>query len=235
MTIRLTRRIGLGAVLALAVGGFGTTTALAVPEFLHEGKELVKKGFTVKSGTATMFVQLNETKYKITCTSSTATGKVKGTKEVEAVVIKFKGCRAKEAEESHECEVNSTSPLGVKEEIITKTLKGRLGMAAVAESTSERALALEGTTSTVFTTIRGSTECLPAETSEVKGVLYGEIKPIKMPKIKGELVYKVKEEKSQMIKKFVGEGIIHELEVFEVKTPLAATAMTEFEELVEVT
>ncbi|HEX5852923.1 MAG TPA: hypothetical protein VFY36_07520 [Solirubrobacteraceae bacterium] len=227
--------IGLSVVLALAVGGLVTTTALAVPEFLHEGKEVVKKGFTVKSGAATIFVEIGETKYKIACTSSSATGKIKGTKEVEAVVIKFKGCKAKENEEALQCEVKSTSPLGAKEEIVTKTLKGRLGTVAVAEAASERGLALEAAVGTAFTTIKGSTECLPAETSEVKGTLIGEIKPVKVPKLKGELIYKAKEEKTQWIKKLGGEMGIHELEVFEVKTPLQSTATTEFEEMVEVT
>jgi hypothetical protein len=232
--MRRTRAVGLSVVLALALGGVVATTAVAVPEFLHEGKEVVKKGFTVKSGSAKIFIQA-EGKFQITCATSSAAGKIKGTKEVEAVVIKFKGCRAKEGEETQECEVNSTSPLGANEEIITKTLKGRLGAVALAEATSERGLSLEATTGTVFATLRGSTECLPKETSEVKGALFGEIKPIKTLKLKGELVYKAKEEKTQKIRKFVGESGMHELEVFEVKTPLETTATTEFEEAVEVT
>ncbi len=232
--MRRMRRVSLGVVLACALGGVAATVALAAPEFLHEGKEVVKKGFTVTSTTAKIFINL-EAKYKISCTSSSAAGKIKGTKEVESVVIKFKECRAKENEEFHECPVNSTSPLGAKEEIITKTLKGRLGAVALAESTSERGLALEATTGTGFAAIRGSTECLPQETSEVKGVLFGEIKPIKTLKLKGELVYNVKEEKTQKIRKFTGESGMHELEVFEVKTPLEALAKTEFEEAVEVT
>jgi hypothetical protein len=235
MTMRGTRTIGVGIVAALAMFGPVSTSALAAPEFLHEGKEIVKKGIVVKGKTSTIFVELGETKYKVSCTSSMATGKIKGTKEIEAVVLKFKGCRGKEAEEAHECEVNSTSPLGAKEEIITKTLKGRLGTVALAEAASERGVALEAATGTVFTTIRGSTECLPAETSEVKGILFGEIKPVKTPKLKGELVFSTKEQKIQKIRKFVGETGTHELEVFEVKTPLEATATTEFEELVEVT
>jgi hypothetical protein len=219
----------------LVIGGMAVTPALAVPEFLHEGKELVKKGFTVKSSTATMFFQLGETKYKIVCKSSTASGKVKATTEVEGVVIKFKGCKAKEAEELHECEVNSTSPLGGKEEIITKTLKGSLGVVAKAEAASERGLLLTPASGVVFVTTKGSVECLPQETDEIKGSVIGEIKPVKTLKLKGELAFKSPEQKVQTIKKFVGESATHFLEVFEVKAPLEVAATTEFEETFEVT
>ncbi len=229
------KTIGLGLVAALAMSGLGSTSALAVPEFLHEGKEVVKTGFTTKSSTGTIYVEVGETKYKIVCKSSTASGKIKGTKEVEGVVIKFKGCKAKEEGESTECEVNSTNPLGGTEEIITKTLKGRLGTVAAGEAASERGLTLEATTGSVFAAIVGSTVCLPAETSEIKGVLIGEIKPVKTLKLKGELVFKTKEMKTQLIKHLVGELGNHELEVFGVKTPLETTTVAEYAEAVEVT
>jgi hypothetical protein len=229
------QRLGFGLVAGIVIGGLGAVPATAAPEFLHEGKEVVHKTFLVKSKAATIYFEVSGTKYKIACVGSTANGKIKGTKEVEGVVIKFTGCKAKEAEESTQCEVKSTSPAGAKEEIITKTLKGKLGTVASVEAASERGLSLEATTGTVFATITGSLVCLPSETSEVKGSLVGEIKPVKTPKVKGELVYKAKEEKQQMIKKFVGELGTHELEAFEVKTPLETLATTEFEETVEVT
>ena len=230
------RRLGLGLMAGIVIGGLGAIPAMAAPEFLHEGKEVVHKALFVKSKAATIYIEVGGgTKYKIVCTASTANGKIKGTKEVEGVVIKFTGCKAKEEEESQQCEVKSTSPAGSKEEIITKTLKGKLGAVASSEAASERGLSLEATTGTVFATITGSLVCLPAETSEVKGALFGEIKPVKTPKLKGELVYKTKEQKTQTIRKFVGETGTHELEVFEVKTPLETTATTEFEETVEVT
>jgi len=218
------------------LGCSASTLAMAAPEFLHEGKELVKKGFVVRGATATIYVEIAGTKYKIVCKSSTASGKVKGTTEVEGVVLKFKGCKGKEAEELHECEVNSTSPLGAKEEIITKTLKGSLGVVAKAEAVSERGLLLTPASGTVFVTIKGSPECLPQETTEIKGSLIGEIKPVKTLKLKGELVFKTaEEEKVQMIKKFVGESPVHVLEAYGVKAPLATLATTEFEETFEVT
>jgi hypothetical protein len=233
--MRLSRTIGLGLLAGIMIGGLAAAPAIAVPEFLHEGKELVHKGFKVKSGVGTIYAVVGETKYKIVCTSSSATGKIKGTKEVEGVVLKFKGCRGKEAEEAKECEVNSTEPLGAKEEIITNTLKGRLGAVALAEAASERGLLLEGASGAVFAKIKGSTACLPAETTEIKGAMIGEIKPVKVAKLKGELVFKVKELLTQLIKKFVGETPTHELEVYGVKTPLESTSTTEFEETVEVT
>src|ERR1700693_1623987 len=130
--MRLTNMIGLclAASVAFAVSGLATTGASAAPEFLHEGKEVLKRGFTVKSKSGATLIELGMTKYKIVCSSSVSTGKIKGKTEVEGVVAKFKGCKAKEAEELHECEVSSTSPLGGKEEIITKTLKGHLGEVA---------------------------------------------------------------------------------------------------------
>jgi hypothetical protein len=194
-----------------------------------------KTGFKVKSNTNTMFVELGESKYKIVCTSGTTAGKVKGRTEVEGVVVKFKGCKAKEAEELKECEVNSIEPLGGKEEIISKTLKGRLGLVASAEAASERGLLLLPASGVVYVAIKGSTACLPAETSEIKGGLIGEIKPIHTLKLKGEVVYKTKEQKTQLIKKFVGESATHELELFGVKTPLEAVDTIEYEETVEVT
>ncbi len=234
--MRLIKSICLGLLAAIVLGGIAATSAIAVPEFLHEGKELVKKGFTVKSATATIFFEVGMTKYKITCKSSTSSGKVKGTTEVEGVVLKFKTCKAKSGEEIQECEVKSTSPLGAKEEIITKTLKGGLGVVAKAEAASERGLLLTPVTGTVFVAIKGSAECLPQETSEVKGSLIGEIKPVKTLKVKGELVFKAaEEEKVQMIHKFVGELPVHALEVYGVKAPLEAVASTEFEETFEVT
>ncbi len=234
--MRLTKMIGLCAAGAFAIGGLAVAHASAAPEFLHEGKEVLNKGFVVKSkGAGATLVELGETKYKIVCTGSTAVGKIKGKTEVDSVVVKFTGCRAKEAGEAVECEVKSTSPLGGKEEIITKTLKGRLGLVLAAEATSERGLLLLPSSGTVYVTITGSTECLPAETSEVKGSLIGEIKPVHTLKLKGELVYKTKEQKTQLLKKFTGESATHELEIFAVKTPLEAVDSIEYEETVEVT
>ncbi len=232
--MRLTKTIGLCLALMFAVSGLTTTGASAEPEFLHEGKEVLKKSFTVKSKTGATLIELGMTKYKIVCSSSTASGKIKGTTEVEGVVAKFKECRAKEAEELHECEVSSTSPLGGKEEIITKTLKGRLGLVASTEAASKRGLLLLPNSGTVYVTIKGSTECLPQETSSVKGSLIGEVTPINTLKVKGELIYKAVEEKTQMIKKFVGESAMHELEIFGVKTPLEAVDSVEYDETVEV-
>jgi hypothetical protein len=235
-TMRLIKSTGLGLLATIVLGGIAAAPAVAVPEFLHEGKELVKKGFTVKSATATMFIEVGPTKYKIVCKSSSASGKVKGTKEVEGVVLKLKGCHSKESEELHECEVNSTSPLGAKEEIITKTLKGGLGVVAKAEAASERGLLLTPVSGSVFVTIKSSPECVPQELTEIKGSLIGEIKPVKTLKLKGELAFKSAEEtKVQMIKKFTGETGTHFLELYEVRAPLEALATTEFEETFEVT
>jgi hypothetical protein len=227
--------IGPAALIAFAIGGQTGTTALAEPQFLHSGKEVTNKGFVVNSKAPGATLVELETKYKIVCANSTTTGRIKSKSEVDGVVAKFTGCKAKEAEEMHECPVNSTSPLGAKEEIITKTLKGRLGLVASTEATSERGLLLLPSSGTVYVTIKGSTECLPAETSEVKGSLIGEIKPVHTLKLKGELLYKTKEQKLQLIKKFIGESATHELEIFEVKTPLESADTIEYEESVEVT
>jgi hypothetical protein len=234
-TMRLTSMTGLFFAIALAIVGLTANQASAEPEFLHSGKEVVSKGFVTKSKIGATLVELGETKYKIVCTAGSSTGRIKGRTEVDGVVAKFTGCRAKEATESTECEVNSTSPLGAKEEIITKTLKGRLGLVLVTEAVSTRGLLLLPSTGTVYVTITGSLVCLPAETSEIKGSVIGEIKPVKTAKVKGELVYKTKEQKSQLIQKFVGDTATHELEIFGVKTPMEAVDTIEYEETVEVT
>jgi hypothetical protein len=233
--MRCTRTIGAGVAAAFAMSGLPGTATATTPEFLHSLKEVGKKGFTVKSKTGSTFIELAGTTYKIACKASTGSGKIRSVKEVETVVVKFKECKAKEGEETKECEVHSTSPLGGSEEIITKTLKGRLGEVAKAEATSQRGLLLEPLAGTVYVTIKGSTECLPAETSEVKGSLIGEISTVKSAKIKNELIYTIKESSSQMITKFVGDSALHELEIFEVKTPLGSRDTIEFEEAVEVT
>ncbi|HEX5851872.1 MAG TPA: hypothetical protein VFY36_02150 [Solirubrobacteraceae bacterium] len=234
--MRRTIKIKLCFAAVFAISGLAATAASAEPEFLHEGKEVLNKGFVAKSKAAgATLVELGETKYKIFCTSRMSTGKIKGKSEVDGVVVKFKGCRAKEAGEALECEVNSTNPLGAKEEVITKTLKGRIGLVVSAEATSERGLLLLPNVGTVYVTIKGSTECLPAETSEVKGSLMGEIKPVHTLKLKSELFYKTKEQKTQLIKKFIGESATHELEIFEVKAPVEAADTIEYEESVEIT
>jgi hypothetical protein len=232
--MRLTKTLGLCLMIASAISGLAATVASAAPEFLHSAKEVVKKGFTVKSKIGNTVIQLAGTKYKISCKSSIGSGKIKSVKEVENTVVKFKECRAKEGEEIKECEVKSTSPPGGIEEIITKTLKGRIGEVAKVEATSERGILLEPVSGTVYVTIKGSTECLPAETSEVKGSLIGEVATVKSAKFKNELIYNIKEESTQMIKKFTGDSVIHELEIFEVKTPLSSKNSIEFEEPVEV-
>jgi hypothetical protein len=234
--MRRTKMIWPCLLAALAIGGLAAAAASAItPEFLHEGKEVTNKGFLVKSKVGVTLIEFAGTKYKISCNSSTAEGKIKGRTEVEGVVGKFKECRAKEAEESMECEVKSTSPPGGKEEIITKTLKGRLGVVAKSEAASETGLLLEPAVGTIYVTIKGSKECLPSETSEVKGGLIGEVTPTKTLKLKGELIYKSKAGTSQEIKKFTGESGTHELELFEVKTPLESNDTIEFSETVEVT
>jgi hypothetical protein len=229
------KMIGASLLAALALGAVLASAATAAPpEFLHEGKEVTLKGFKVKSKTGLTIIELSGTTYKITCSSNTAEGKIKGKTEVEKVTGKFKGCKAKKGKEEKECEVKSTSPEGKKEEIVTKELKGHLGVVAHEEAESEVGLILEPASGEVYVTIKGSTECLPKEMSEVKGSLIGEITPVKKEQLTGELLDKIKGEKEQMIKKFVGETSMHELELFEVKTPLEAKDEITFEEKVEV-
>jgi hypothetical protein len=233
--MRRMKTIGLVVAASLAISCLTAASALAVPEFLHEKKEVVKKMFKVKSKEGTTLIELSGTKYHITCKSSSSEGKIVGTTEVEDVVSKFKECKAKESEESVQCEVKSTSPAGGKEEIVTKELKGHLGVVAKAEATSEVGLLLEPQSGSVYVTITGSTQCLPAETSEVTGGLIGEVTPTGSEAKKGELLYKIKSEKTQAIRKFMGESGVHELVLFGVKTPLESKDTIEFEENVEVT
>ena len=233
--MRRTNMIGAVLAVTLTMSALTGTAWAITPEFLHSLKEVVKKGFTVKSKSGSTLIELAGTKYKISCKASMASGKIHSVKEVEAVVVKFTECKAKEGEEAKECEVKSTSPVGGPEEIITKTLKGRLGEVAGTEAASERGLLLEPASGTVYVTIKGSTECLPAETSEVKGSLIGEIASVKTQKLKNELNYAITGGLSQKIKKFKGETGVHELEIFEVKTPMESKNTLDFEETVEVT
>jgi hypothetical protein len=232
--MRQTRLVGIALVAMLALGAIMVGVAAAAPEFLHEGKE-VKTGFTASGKTTIMRVELAEAQYKITCTSASASGKITSTTKVEAVTDKFKGCKAKLAEEERVCEVKSISPEGKKEEIISKELKGKLGAVATSEAASGVGLKLEPASGEVYVTITGSTECLPSESSEIHGNLIGEITPIKKQQTTSELIYKVKSEKEQLVKKFTGETATHELEAFGVKAPVEGKDTITFEQAVEVT
>jgi hypothetical protein len=235
--MRHVKRVGVALLLVLGVGDAVSALASAQPEFLHSGKEVpsTKTAFTVKSKTGMTLIELAETKYKISCTSSLSTGRIKGTTKVEGVTGRFKGCKAKVGSEEKQCEVSSIEPVGKKEEIVTKELKGRLGSVLSTEAETGVGLLLEPASGEVYVTIMGSTECLPTETSEVKGSLIGEIAPIKKEQKTGELLYKIKSESVQMIKKFTGESATHELELFGVKTPLESKDTIEFQEAIEVT
>jgi hypothetical protein len=230
------RALGLTLVVVLALSGMAATSAVATPEFLHTGKEVTNKGVHIMGKTVKMHIELGETKYSVTCTSTTSEGGViSGTTLVKNVKARFKGCRAKESEESTECEVNSFSPAGGKEEVITKTLKGKLGEVALSEASSLRGLKLEPATGGVFVTITGSLSCLPAETIEATGNLIGEVTPVKKAVVTAHNTYKTIEEKLQQIKKFKGETGTHVLEEFGVQIGVEGEQKVEFEETVEIT
>jgi hypothetical protein len=229
------RRIEMALVAALFVSGVLAGSASAItPEFLHEGKEVVAKGFKVKSGKVVISFTVSGTPYKISCIASTSEGKLKSTKEVEAVTTKLTGCTAKKGEAKTECEVKSSSPEGSKEEVVTKELKGRLGSVAKSEAASEVGLLLEPVTGSVYVTLKGSAECLPKETSEVKGSVIGEVTPTKKEQTTGELLYKLFSGKEQLIRKFTGDSTVHELEVFGVKALLESAGTVTYGEKVEV-
>jgi hypothetical protein len=232
MTIRM-KTVGLGVATALAVGGITAAPALAQPEFLHEGKEVVAKHFTAKSKTVTARMTVSGTPYQIVCKTDKSEGSLKGKSEVEKVTTKFKECKAKMSSETKECEVKSTSPEGAKEEIITKELKGVLGVVSKTEAESEVGLRLEATTGEVYATITGSTECLPKETGNVTGSVISEVAPVKKLQRTGSFVLATTMGE-QMIRKFTGESNIHELEIFGVPAPFEAKAEVEYGETVEV-
>ena len=236
--MRYARALVLTLLVVFASSAVTAASATAAPEFLHSGKEVVNKSVKIQGKTVKMYVELGAIKYYVTCSSSTSEGgEINGTTEVRNVKARFKGCLAKESEELHQCSVRSFSPSGAEGEVITKTLKGKLGEVATSEATSEVGLKLEPASGFVYVTLTGSTECLPAETVEAKGSLIGEVTPIggEGVIISGQITYKTKEEKHQLIRKFKGESAVHELEYFEIPIAIESEDKVEYGEKVVVT
>lgn len=237
--MRRAREIGLVMTIASALGALTVAAATAVtPEVLHEGKEVSKKTVKVSGKTTKLYVEVSGNHYLVTCQTATSTGgKIKGTTEVENVTAKFKSCKAKENEETKECSVRSSSPSGAEGELISKTLKGKLGEVALSEATSGVGLKLEPVSGTTYITLMGSLECLPAENSEAKGSLIGEVTPINTSVLTAHSNYKVQEgtPELQVISKFKGESGVQQLEAFSVQIGVEGEEKVEFEEKVEIT
>ncbi len=140
--------LGLALVAAFALGAVAASGASAAePEILScqkvaagtgafedakcsklggtkefELKELVKKKFTSTSGAG----ELKAAGQTVKCAADTNTGEISGTKAVVKVVVKFTKCKLGAAE----CKSAGANP----EEIVTTSLKGRLGYLEKAKS-----------------------------------------------------------------------------------------------------
>jgi hypothetical protein len=166
-----------------------TFTTLAAPEFLHEDKEVVKKGFTDKGSK----FQLTASGLVFTCTKSAGTGEIKGTKQVGNVFMTYTGCGSKDGEE--ECPFHSQgAPAGT---VQTSELSGELGEVEESESATGVGLVLRAVSGT-FATLEGP--CIA--TTIVTGGIMGEVGSVDEPGKTGELIYKTTSGR-QKIQKFV--------------------------------
>ena len=215
------RIIGLAVVAVFALSAIVASAASAAPEFLHEGKEVVKKGFTDKSAEG----KLSAAGIEVTCIADTSEGEIKGTKQVGKVFVSFTGCTAKNGTET--CPVHSTgAPAGT---INTNELEGELGEVAEVESKTKVGLDLKAVAGN-FVTLEGT--CVP--TTNVTGSVIGEVTPVNKLQKTGKLVYTTKSGK-QKIQKFVGgeTDVLKAFSLVEVQETTKDTVT--YEETVEVT
>jgi hypothetical protein len=176
--MRRSRLVGLIFAAIMAMYLVAAVTASAEPEF-NPG---TAQSFTGTSGSGTLGDSLSET---ITCTKDSTKGEITGPRTVGNVVVTFTGCSGKKGSGGTPCTVKSVG--GGTGEIVTKTLKGELGLVATSEAASGVGLLLEPSASAVFVEI----ESAPCATgASVEGKVAGEATPIKGPSSKtGKLIF----------------------------------------------
>jgi hypothetical protein len=139
------------AVLAMSVLAVSAASAATLPEFKPVP---TKKKFTSTSGTVSWTMGVGGTE-RITCSKSTATGEITGTRTVGKLVIKFSGCISASG-----CTMNSAGGKGG--EVVTNALKGELGTVKTTEEPSGVGLLIETEAAKpkTWATLAGN-ECFP--------------------------------------------------------------------------
>lgn len=215
----LAATICVGAILILA------PAALAVAEFKPVPE---KKSFETKSGESVLTADYGLA--RITCSASTSSGEITGSKTVGKVLVAFQGCTSAGIGGSG-CPVESA---GAKAgDVRTSVLKGELGTVAPTEAASERALVLRPETGRKFSFVEGN-PC--TEEVAVTGSIAGEVESVDIKSIRNGLVFKVVLGE-QMIKKVkvAGGEARPELEAFGTTATESTDQEWEVGEQIEIT
>jgi len=162
----------LAAVFAVGMVAASLASASGDPEFIHLP---AKKAFKSDSGVSVLRSSLGEV---VTCESDVDTGEITSMDEVGKVVVHFLGCSVKTGAGSV-CTIKTEGVSGTEGLVITKTLRGLLGLVHNdSEATTLVGILFEPETSNVF--VQFAATGAPCETplTSVEGKVAGEISPI---------------------------------------------------------
>jgi hypothetical protein len=216
------------AVMFAALAG-GAASASAAPEFLHAGGPL---GLTFFTGKSVGAVVLSDTitGAVVKCSKEELEGEIEfgGTKHVEEVVLKFKGC-FEVFKKTVKCTVKSTGqPNG---SLRTKRLDGDLSFVPVAEAASERGLDLKPEVGKVLMTIEAPGCKQPP--APIEGSVIGEVTPKGPPETFEKKLISTTTAGKQTIRNFPGQPV-DVLETFATEVTLTSSVTLKFLETVEV-
>lgn len=226
--------ICLVAVFALSAVAASTASAgVGIPEFLHAGKEVTKKGFTTK---ATAEPKLKAGGNTITCKTGASKGTITSIKgedgKVGSVVVTYTGCKG-ENSAKETCEVKSSNTT-VKGEIKTDSLKGELGKVATGKVGEE----LEPETVPVFVKLGEAGTCIPETAVNGREGLIGEATPLNTSAATGTLTFAESATAGKQGIEEIEFGATlkkkQHLEAFAVPAVYIATEEVKWEETVEV-
>jgi hypothetical protein len=219
---------------AFATSALGAASAAAAPEFLHTALPLTLTAFTgISVGPVTIADPTVGSVVK--CSKETLEGEIEfgGTKHVEEVVIKFKGCSAviyKNGKAVKKCQVKSSGqPFGT---VKTKHLDGDLGEVLLAEALDEVGLDLKPEVGTTITVVEAPGCALPP--AKVEGSLIGEVTPTFGPETLGKKLVSTTAALKQKIQKFIG-GLKDTAEAALTEVTLTSTVNLTFLEVLVVT
>jgi hypothetical protein len=220
------RSAGVAIAIAIAANLIGASAAVAAAEF---NPIPANKGFETRSGTTVLTADGGAE--RITCTASTSTGEITGTKTVGKVLLVFTGCTSA-GFGGEGCPVESVGAAKAGE-IKTSVLKGELGTVASGEAPSERALVIRPETGKKFVEVEGN-PC--TEEGAVTGSIAGEVERIGVRGVKNGLIFKVAANKQVIRKvKVAGGEVDPQLVAFSTTATESSGEEWEFREPVEIT
>jgi hypothetical protein len=224
--MRACRLAGVTLTTAIAICLIGASAALAAAEFNPMPES---KGFETRSGASVLAAYGGLE--KVSCTASTSTGEITGTKTVGNVVVVFTGCTSSGFLGSG-CPVESEGATHAGE-VRTSVLKGELGTVASGEAPSERALVIRPTTGKQLVAIERN-GC--TEEAAVSGSVAGEVERVGIRGVKNGLIFKVVGNRQAIRKVKVASGEVKpELTAFGTTATESSGHEWEFRESVEIT